>query len=221
MRRNLKLSPSDFAFLWEECKRCYYLKVVRGLARPRTPLPKIFTVIDNQMKQHYAESRTERISDEMPPGRIEFEEKWVESTPISLAGHTSTCYIKGKFDTVARLDDGSFAVIDFKTSERREEHVPLYSRQLHAYAHALENPTPKSFGLAPVTVLGLLVYEPDTYTHRGQRASLEGNVSWIEIPRDDGGFRAFLSEVLGVLESSDPPAPSPHCEWCMYRRYIG
>ena len=44
--KNWKLSPSDFAFLWEECKRCFYLKVARGFYRPRTPFPGIFSVID-------------------------------------------------------------------------------------------------------------------------------------------------------------------------------
>lgn len=30
---NYKLSPSDFAFLYEECKRCYYLKVIHNISR--------------------------------------------------------------------------------------------------------------------------------------------------------------------------------------------
>ena len=45
-----RLSPSDFAFLWEECKRCFYLKVVKEFYRPRSLMPKIFNVIDAQMK---------------------------------------------------------------------------------------------------------------------------------------------------------------------------
>ena len=32
--RAWKLSPSDFAFLWQECKRCFYLKNVTGFQRP-------------------------------------------------------------------------------------------------------------------------------------------------------------------------------------------
>jgi len=33
----IKLSPSDFAFLWEQCKRCFYLKVVHGIRQPSMP----------------------------------------------------------------------------------------------------------------------------------------------------------------------------------------
>ena len=36
-----KLNPSDFAFLGEEDRRCYYWKVVKGFERPRALMPKI------------------------------------------------------------------------------------------------------------------------------------------------------------------------------------
>jgi len=51
--KEYKLSPSDFAFLWEECKRCFYLKVVRGFARPRMAFPQIFNAIDSAMTARY------------------------------------------------------------------------------------------------------------------------------------------------------------------------
>jgi len=38
-KMNYRLSPSDFAFLYEGCKRCYYLKVVHGISQPSIPLP--------------------------------------------------------------------------------------------------------------------------------------------------------------------------------------
>lgn len=44
-RHSWKLSPSDFAFLWEECKRCFYLKVVNGIQRPPLIMPKIFMTL--------------------------------------------------------------------------------------------------------------------------------------------------------------------------------
>jgi hypothetical protein len=31
----VSLAPSDFAFLWDECPRCFYLKVIRRLDRGR------------------------------------------------------------------------------------------------------------------------------------------------------------------------------------------
>ncbi len=32
--KSYKLSPSDFAYLWNECKHCYYQKVKFGIAQP-------------------------------------------------------------------------------------------------------------------------------------------------------------------------------------------
>jgi hypothetical protein len=213
-----RLNPSDFAFLWEECKRCFYLKVLKDFQRPRTPMPKIFMNIDSQMKQFFAGKRTEDLLMCLPSGVVEYGEKWVESTPIALPGRASMCFIRGKLDTVLKLDDGSYAIVDFKTSERKSEHIPLYGRQLHAYAIALENAAPRRLGLKPVTRMGLLVFEPEAFSNdtRGV-ASFAGSMNWIEIPRNDGEFQAFLGEVLDVLEQASPPGGSPSCEWCNYR----
>ena len=216
--RNWVLAPSDFAFLWEECKRCFYLKVVSRFYRPHPPMPKIFTAIDGQMSQCFAARRAETIAPGMPPGIVEFGENFVESTPISLPDHVSTCSIRGKFDSVIKFDDGSYGVIDFKTAERNEQHIPLYGRQLHAYAYALENPKPGSLSLKPISKLGLWVFEPSHFAceHSGS-ASLIGQLPWIDIPRDDEAFTLFLDEVLCLLELSGPPGGSPSCEWCIYR----
>lgn len=215
---NWKLSPSDFAFLWEECKRCFYLKVVSGFQRPRPTMPKIFMIIDSQMKSFYSGKRTGDIVSGMPSGVVEYGEKWVQSQPLQVSGTSSSCFIRGKFDTVVRFDGGTYGVIDFKTSGRKAEHVPLYGRQLHAYAQALENPAPGKFALAPITKLGLLVYEPNSYSQvKCGDATLAGSLSWIEVPRDDGSFMEFLSEVLSILEMPEPPGGSPRCEWCQYR----
>jgi hypothetical protein len=213
-----KLSPSDFAFLWEECKRCFYLKAVNGFQRPRMPMPKIFMNIDSQMKQFFAGKRTEDLLVGLPGGVVEYGEKWVESTPIAVKGHTAKCFIRGKLDTVLKLDDGSYAVVDFKTSERKSEHVPLYGRQLHAYAIALENAAPGRLALKPIARIGLLVFEPDAFgsDSRGT-ASFAGSMNWIEIPRNDSEFHSFLGEVLDVVEQPSPPGGSPSCEWCNYR----
>jgi hypothetical protein len=214
---NWKLSPSDFAFLWEECKRCFYLKVVAGFGRPRGAMPRIFTVIDSRMKDFYAGMRTERMSPGLPPGVVEHGEKWVECRPISIAGRESTCYVKGKFDTVVRFDDGSYGVIDFKTSEQKPDSLRKYARQLHAYARALEDPAPGKLALSPVSRLGLLVFEPAVYAQTGTAVDLSGSVAWVEIPRDDGGFMTFLGRVLDLLDQPEPPPANPKCEWCRYR----
>jgi hypothetical protein len=216
--KNWKLSPSDFAFLWEECKRCFYLKVVSGFHRPRTIMPKIFIVIDRAMKGALAGRHTREVFPGMPMGVLSGANEWVESVPIRIPDRKSSCFIRGKLDTVVRCDDGSYAVIDFKSSERNEEHILLYGRQLHAYAYGLENSSPGHQHLKPISRLGLLVFEPNLFSaSKSPAVSLAGSLSWIEIPRDDAAFLKFISEVLDVLEKPTPPGGSPSCEWCAYR----
>jgi len=218
MEHNWKLSPSDFAFLWEECRRCFYLKVRESFYRPRPVMPKIFNQIDLKMKEYYTGKRTESFAPGIPPGVVSHDEHWVQSLPLSIPGHEGTCFIRGKFDTIVRFDDGGYGVIDFKTSHRRSEHIPLYSRQLHAYAVALENSAPGDLHLEPVSRLGLLVFEPDLYTQgKTGKVGFAGAMEWLEIPRDDDAFRLFLGEVMTVLESGEPPSPGPRCPWCRYR----
>jgi hypothetical protein len=62
------LSPSDFAFLWDDCLRCFYLKVARKQSRPRSPFPSVFGRIDRAMKDHYLGERAEMVALGMPEG---------------------------------------------------------------------------------------------------------------------------------------------------------
>ena len=42
-----KLSPSDFAYLYQDCKHCYYLKVKKGLDKPKSIMPGVFSAINS------------------------------------------------------------------------------------------------------------------------------------------------------------------------------
>ncbi len=170
------------------------------------------------MKNFFEGKSSQEISPSLPPGLVKFGEKWVRSQPIAIPGHRSMCYILGKFDTVVEFDDGSYGVIDFKTSQIKGSHIQLYTRQLHAYVYALENPAPGKPHLSPITKLGLLCVEPDDMSkNSGGRISYTGNVSWIECIRDDMRFQEFLGEVLYVLDRPDLPLASSNCGWCKYR----
>jgi len=216
--QNWRLSPSDFGFLWNECKRCFYLKAARGFYRPFGAFPKIFTVIDRAMKEQFEGRDVSELVPELPRGKVMTGKKQVESAPIEVPGHQGKCYIYGNFDIVVGFEAGGYGVIDFKTTEIRDEKAALYSAQLHAYAHALENPAPGAMGLKPVTMLGLLCVEPSVAERAPDGVySLKGRSKWIPVPRDDAGFMGLLGEVLDVLGKPEPPPPGDKCDWCAYR----
>lgn len=219
MDNAIKLSPSELTFLWDECPRCFYLHVNRKFSRPWGAFPKIFSRIDKLMKDHYRSALSDEISPDLPPGRVAYGEKWVTSAPITLPGHSLSCFIKGKFDTVVEFSDSSYGVIDFKTSEPRPEHVQFYSRQLHAYAFALEYPAPNAMALSPISRLGLLCVEPVVMEKtKDDLVAYIGRATWLDCPKDEAGFLAFLESVLTLLEAPEPPPQNPNCSYCNYRR---
>jgi len=212
-----RLSPSDFSFLYEGCKRCFYLKVARKIAQPSIPLPAVFSKIASLLKDHYTGKHTEELHPDLPPGRVNLGEKRVQSEPIHVPGHDATCVISGRFDIVVDFDDGTYGVIDFKTGKPKEEYAGLYGRQLHAYAYALEHPARGALALSPVTQLGLLYFYPSrSHQQAIEQLSFEADITWIGIKKDEGGFLQFLGKVLTILESPHPPAPAPDCGWCAY-----
>lgn len=212
-----KLSPSDFAFLWKECKRCFYLKA-RGFYRPQPIFPKIFNIIDEKMKIYFGGQRIENLVTNIPGGIIKYADEWVESQLINFRGIQSSCFIRGKFDSIIQFDDESYGVIDFKTSEINEDHINLYSRQLHAYAYSLENPAHGKFSYSHISKLGLIIYEPKRFSCKlNHEAALLGDIRWFEIPHDNEDFLKFLYDILTILDKQEPPEPSSTCEWCKYR----
>lgn len=214
-----KLSPSMLTFFWDECPRCFYLQVVKGIARPPTAFPKVFGRIDSLMKGLFANQPSSRISRDLPPGKVTLQGKWVASEPIRFSGIEASGYIKGAFDSVIAFDDGTYAVIDFKTSQPSPAHVNFYGRQLHAYAYALEHPAPNSLGLHPVERLGLLYLDPVDIDHnpQTQRIVYGGEVTWVEIPLEMEKFSEFMKGVLSLLSLKEPPPAAEGCGFCAYR----
>ncbi len=212
-----KLSPSDLTFSYEGCKRCFYLKVVNNIAQPSIGLPSIFSKIAGLLKNHYEGKHTGELHMALPPGTISHGEKQVKSQTIELPGHDATCFIRGRFDIVVSFDDGTYGVVDFKTSNPHRESANLYSRQLHAYAYALEHPAPGALALSPVTKLGLLYFNPSSVSQQSIEQLFYGaEITWMEIEKNEPGFLEFIGGVLDVLESPEIPEPSPTCQWCRH-----
>jgi hypothetical protein len=214
-----KLSPSDLTFLWDECPRCFYLKVVRGFNRPASAFPSIFGRIDRAMKTYYADKTATDISASLPAGKFYFAEQFIVSTPLVRSGFSDTVYFSGKFDAILEFDNGSYGLIDFKTSEPKAEQIAFYARQLQAYVYALENPAPGKLRKSPVTHLGLLYFSPHTLKFADEEnLALHGTIAWRPIIRDDAAFMSFIDQVLTVLTLPEPPEASPNCTFCQYRR---
>ena len=209
------LSPTDLTFLWDECRRCFYRKVVLREPRPRAPFPGVFGRIDGAMKAFYVGQRTESLVPGMAPGLIGAGDRWVKAAPIVPPGCASACVIRGRVDVLVACDDGTTAVVDFKTAEPGPAAVAKYCRQLHAYATALEHPA--TGPATAVSQLGLVCFCPRTYEAEEARAKLHGDLAWVEVARDDDVFLGFLTDVVTLLECDQLPPPAAECPWCSWR----
>jgi hypothetical protein len=216
----IKLSPSDLTFLWDECPRCFYLKYIHGINRPAAPFPAIFGAIDRLMKAQFAGRPASDLDPSLPPGLVSVTEQWIESVPVTLPGHTLSCFLRGKLDALIGFEDGSYGVVDFKTSEPKPAQIPFYSRQLHAYAYSLEHPAPGRLGLSPISILGLFVEAPHaTLAATTSDISFHFRSTWMEVPLRIDGFLSFLNQVLALLELPEPPPAGEKCSYCQYRQH--
>ena len=212
------LSPSDLTFLWDGCKRCFYLKVKHNIVY-RGPFPGMFGKMGDLTSNYYLEKSTNEISPDLPAGIVKFREKWVKSVPISFPDTSTQCVIKGRFDAIMVFKNSSYGIIDYKTSDASEEKAPFYSRQLSAYAYALENPAPGALSISPITRLGLFIITPDRFERipNGEIAFIT-KTTWMDFPRDDATFLALLREIITLLDEPTPPDAAEDCGLCNYRK---
>jgi len=220
-RQHFKLAPSDFAYLWEECRRCYY-EARHGLGRrPDTPFPAIFNRIEDAFCAHLEGCDPARMSPLLPAGRVTCRQRLVTSAHIKVPGHQATVSVSGRMDAWARFSDGGFGVIDFKVAAHSDDLATRYQRQLWSYAYALEHPVTGTLPWSPISHLGLFVLESrgvaDLAFQEQKWLLLHMEPLWCPVEPDQGAFLRFLGEVLDVLELPEPPPPNPACKFCAYR----
>ncbi len=213
-----QISPSELTFSWDGCKRCFYLKVKHGIGYKGT-FPGMFSKMGNLTSNFYQGKLASEISPELPAGIVKFREKWVKSAPISFPETDSQCVLKGRFDAIMAFEDGSYGIIDYKTSDASEEKAAFYSRQLSAYAYALENPAPGALSISPITRLGLFIITPERFERLpdGELAFVT-RTTWMNIPREEATFLGLLREVVTLLDRPTPPPAAEECGLCNYRK---
>jgi hypothetical protein len=109
-------------------------------------------------------------------------------------------------------------VVDFKTTQVKNEHRDFYGRQLSAYAYALEHPMPGQLKASPITHIGLLCFDPRKMQKTdGDGLGLLGPATWVEIPVDETAFLSFINDVLTLLSLPESPEPAEKCGYCAYR----
>ena len=209
-----KLSPSDFAYLYEECKFCYVQKVKKGLYQPSMPMPGVFSAINTRLQGNLIGKNLKSLSKDLPDGEVIIQEEFIESVTVS----GTSVFIKGKYDLLVKNPDGTHTLVDLKISQPGEDKIEKYRTQLSAYKYALENP--KEGSPRKTTKLGLLIFYPDKVLFENDTALLDFPPKWLEVPTDEEHFSGFIKGVDDLL-SGPIPEEGTTCKWCIYRKSFG
>ncbi len=209
-----KLSPSDFKYLYEDCKHCYYEKVKNGITLPSIGMPGIFSKMNSLLQNAIIGMDLREINSRLPAGKIEVKEGFLKSKIIPPS---NDCYISGRFDIASHLDDGTYAVIDFKITDPKEDKISKFFSQLHGYKFALENP---AFGEPKkISKMGVIAINPEDISFPGEDVIFKAKPYWFEIKEDMDRFYDFISGISALLNSPMPPE-NPNCKWCIYRNCV-
>jgi hypothetical protein len=211
------ISPSDFAFLYDQSKWGFYNKYKNGIKRPMVIMPKIFALIDRSFKESFLDQNLNTICKELPDAIFQDANKWVVSKEISNPSYPDVkVQIRGKIDAVFAYPDGSFAIIDLKTSEVSEQYVEKYKRQLMSYSYAVKNPeNSKTFQLDNLKNTGLLVFNPQKFfIDYNSKGGIRGEIKWLEYDVDLDGFESFIKdEIIPLLAGKEPEPTKEDPQW--------
>ena len=203
-----KLSPSTIN-LFQDCPRCFWLQMARGIKRPRGIFPSLPIGMDSILKRYYDRFRK---GDALPPliaGRIpgRLAPEYPKSLSIAPEGEYD---LTGKLDDLLLLPDGRYAPLDHKTraSPPKEVHAS-YQTQMDIYAWLLaENGFPAS------EEAFLIYYYPlEGDLHDGFPFGVTVETLRTSIER---AKRAFANAVECLRQGL--PALNGKCEYCLWAR---
>lgn len=210
MAQLYKLSPSDFAYLYEECKFCYYQKVKNGITFSGI-FPSMFTKINGLLQSSIMGKDIQEIIPELPSGIVTVEEGYLRSKTIL----GTNVYLSGRFDIVTKLEDGTYGLIDFKITTPVEEKIlKKYTSQLHAYKYALENPAEGE--KMKISIMGAVSINPEEMHIEKGKIIFTNTPTYHEVNEDMDNFIKFMKKISLLLNGPVPPK-GDKCPRCSYR----
>lgn len=228
--RRIKVSPSDLAWLSDQCPACWHRKIY-GIQQFKPPFPGIFNEIDRGMKA----LGVDVLRELGVPAIRAVPKEFVMSKPyvFLLDPETDTAQmespgsergsrqgieivIAGYLDKLVEVGEGEYGLIEMKTGAPSERNAARYPRQLHGYEAALRNPDrgdPKQ-----ITGMWIIYFTPaagSAFRTKGFRASLMGSLTTVEVDIDRRKFEEeYLASLAEVASLDSTPPSGEYCEFC-------
>lgn len=174
--------------------------------RPYTPFPSMFNKMDKLMRGAYQGQSSLEITGK--EGVFDTKEYTLKSRLIPIS-ETVNIQFSGKTDCLVRFSDRTVGILDFKTSDIKEDTAQFYAPQLYAYRECMD---------AEVSRMGLLCASP-------VKAKLDGGISmrfsetWVEIPISEDYWQGFTDKLATLLLTPfEWVQGNPKCPHCEYQR---
>ncbi|MGA1332078.1 MAG: hypothetical protein ACO31D_02860 [Ilumatobacteraceae bacterium] len=207
------ISPSDLTFLWNDCKRCFWLKYRHGIVASGM-MPGLVTSLSSRQEKWYKDKSSHHFSPSLPVGVVDSTGLKVQSAPIALDGNPSPFTLVGKYDFLLRYEHGTYGIIDTKIVGKNNGKGDFYWPQLSAYDYILANPATGES--REVETLGLMVWAVGEVNFDGvNEPAITFPSVYEEVKRDLTKFNRFIADVVKVL-IGDVPKSGQRCSNCTY-----
>ncbi len=219
MSEQVKLSPSSLAGALE-CPRCLVVAYRDGIESDNF-MPWLGNFATWQEKHFVGVN----IADEVPGAPSWTVEskgtKTIRSAPLPLSGLRDEYVLAGRYDLLAKDNDGNTYIIDCKTTSMSEDKADRYQMQLSAYARIFEDPHPDD-QREPIKIsgIGLLIHHPQGFmrAHESKRENFQHQIHmkshYLPVSRDDAALLNQARTVAEVLEREGYPDLNPGCADC-------
>ena len=233
----LKFSPSGLTYI--NCKRCFYLSYNYGI-NYSSGFPGVFSTFDITHKNRFQDLSTKEMFSNLPDGKFyktvnsveaksrkknnesQFKEMELPSfirSDTLKDNKSREFFLSGKPDLVVKFDDGTYGILDFKTTSE-DDKTQAYKHQLEAYAQIFEKPgatgvakTPRLF---PISYMGLMQFTPkEIFEHNDMNYKQNFNINHYKLKRNTEEFYVHVTSLIDIILEEKIPTFNNRCSICV------
>ena len=222
--RPLKISRANLQ-LMKECPRCFWLYKHKGIGRPQGYPYTLSIAVDQLLKAEFDEYRERGemhpVFNEhngleeahLYPDHVQLQ-KWRNNFEgLKYHDEELDATLFGAVDDMLEFNDGSLAVIDYKSSGAKEISVyDDYQMQMDTYTHILEQ-----LGLKTARKAYFVFYQVDKTDGFRGRLPFRGLIR--EITTDPGYIHGLFVDAVQLARSDTPPPAGAECQHCAYAEH--
>lgn len=201
--------------LFQECPRCFWRHVNKGIERPRGPFPSLPSGIDRILKEYFDRYRQQGVLPPLVDGQLDGGTLAHQAMTLGFNDAATKARLWGKLDDCLVLKDARLAPLDHKTRASAPEDVSYtqkyYQLQMDVYTLLLERSGQRTSRTAYVIYYFPVIGE----LHKG----FPFQVAVHCVETDPEGAYAVFQEACRCL-AGPQPASGEVCAYCRWAAVV-